>query len=87
MAKRTIVIFGATGKQGGSIVKAILADPKAASQFHVKAVTRDPTKGSAKSLAALGAEVVAVSLKPNQARLILSSRHHPLITGSHSGRP
>lgn len=86
MAKQTIVVFGATGKQGGSIVKAILADPKAASQFHVKAVTRDPTKGSAKALAALGAEVVAVSLTSNQARLILSSRHDPLITGLRLGR-
>ena len=62
MAKSTIVVFGATGKQGGSVVKSILADSNAAAQFHVKAVTRDPTKGSAKALASLGAEVVAVCL-------------------------
>lgn len=61
MAKQTIVVFGATGKQGGSVVKSFLADPKAASQFHVKAVTRDTNKEGAKALAALGAEVVAVS--------------------------
>lgn len=59
--QKTIVVFGATGKQGGSVVKSILADPKASSQFHVKAVTRDPAKEGAKSLADLGAEVVAVS--------------------------
>lgn len=85
MAKRTIVIFGATGKQGGSVVKSVLADSNAASQFHVKAVTRDPTKGSAKSLADLGAEVVAVSFTFNRARLIPSSCHCPLITRSRSG--
>ncbi|MCJ1269575.1 hypothetical protein MMC22_009467 [Lobaria immixta] len=62
MAKHTIVVFGATGKQGGSVAKSILADPKATSQLHVKAITRDPTKESAKSLAALGAEVVAGDL-------------------------
>ena len=62
MAKSTIVVFGATGKQGGSVVKSILADSNAAAQFHVKAVTRDPSKGSAKALASLGAEVVAVGL-------------------------
>ena len=62
MSKSTIVVFGATGKQGGSVVKSILADSKAAAQFHVKAVTRDPTKDSSKALAALGAEVVAVGL-------------------------
>lgn len=85
MAKRTIVVFGATGKQGGSVVKSILADPEAASQFHVKAVTRDPTKGNAKALADLGAELVAVSLAPQLSpRLIL---HSPLITRSRPGRP
>ena len=62
MSKNTIVVFGATGKQGGSVIKSILADSKAAAQFHVKAVTRDPAKDSSKALAALGAEVVAVGL-------------------------
>ena len=60
MAKSTITVLGATGKQGGSVVKAILADSKTSRQFHVKAVTRDPSKDSAKALASLGAEVVAV---------------------------
>ena len=54
------------------MVKSILADPEAASQFHVKAVTRDPNKGNAKSLADLGAEIVAVSRTPNQAQFVLT---------------
>lgn len=37
-------------------------DFKASSQFYVRAVTHDPSKGSAKSLAPLGAEVVTVRL-------------------------
>lgn len=61
MAKRIIIVLGATGKQGGSVVKTILGDSNASSHFHVKAVTRDPNKDSAKALASLGAEVVAVS--------------------------
>lgn len=60
MAKQTIVVFGATGKQGGSVVKTILADPKTAAKYHVKAVTRDTTKDSAQKLRDLGAEVVSV---------------------------
>ena len=60
MSKQTIVVFGATGKQGGSVVKTILADQQAASKFHVKAVTRDVNKNSAKALTSLGAEVIAV---------------------------
>jgi NmrA-like family len=61
MAKQTIVVFGATGKQGGSVVKALLKDPKTAAKFRVKAVTRDVTKESAKALSSLGAELVSVS--------------------------
>jgi len=64
MAKQTIVVFGATGKQGGSVVKTLLNDPKTAAKFHVKAVTRDVTKDSAKALTALGAEVVSVCQPP-----------------------
>lgn len=61
MSKQTIVVFGATGKQGGSVVRSLLKDPRSASKFHVKAVTRDIAKDSAKALATLGAEVVSVS--------------------------
>ena len=65
MAKQTIVVFGATGKQGGSVVKTILADPKTAAKYHVKAVTRDTTKESAQKLRDLGAEVVSVRIYPS----------------------
>lgn len=60
MSKQTIVVFGATGKQGGSVIDSILSDQKAASKFHIKAVTRDVNKDNAKALAAKGAEVVSV---------------------------
>lgn len=58
--KKVLVVFGATGSQGGSVVKSILNDPKAAEQFHIRAVTRDPTKPNAKKLADQGAELVSV---------------------------
>ena len=57
MAKKIIVVFGATGSQGGGLVRAILSDPT--SEFSVRAVTRDPNSDKAKDLAKLGAEVVA----------------------------
>lgn len=78
MAKKTIVVFGATDRQGGSAAKYILVDPKAASHFHVKAVSRDPAKAmdSVKALAFLGAEVVVVSLTLKQpAGCDLSTSH------------
>ena len=54
--KKIIVVFGATGAQGGGLARAILNDPN--SEFAVRAVTRDPESDKAKELAALGAEVV-----------------------------
>jgi uncharacterized protein YbjT (DUF2867 family) len=61
MSKQIVVVFGATGKQGGSVVESLLSG-NAASNFHVRAITRDVTKTSAKALASKGAEVVAVCL-------------------------
>jgi len=55
--KKIIVVFGATGAQGGGLVRAILNDSN--SEFAVRAVTRDTNSEKAKELAAMGAEVVA----------------------------
>ncbi|KAF4633951.1 hypothetical protein G7Y89_g4160 [Cudoniella acicularis] len=60
--KKILVVFGATGNQGGSVVRSILSDPKTAAEYTVRAVTRDPSKPAAQELAALGAEVVAGDL-------------------------
>lgn len=60
--KKVLVVFGATGGQGGSVVKAILGDPKTKDAWTVRGVTRDVSKPSAKALESLGAETVAVSL-------------------------
>ena len=53
---KIITVFGATGAQGGGLVRAILADP--AGEFRARAVTRNPDSDKARELAALGAEVV-----------------------------
>ena len=57
MSKDIIAVAGATGAQGGGLVRAILNDPD--SRFAVRALTRDPSSDKAKALAAAGAEVVA----------------------------
>lgn len=58
--KKTIAVVGATGAQGGGLVRAILNDPK--KQFHVRALTRDTRSDKARELARLGAEVVKADL-------------------------
>ncbi len=55
--KKTIAVTGATGAQGGGLVRAILADPEG--PFAARAITRNPDSDKAKALAAAGAEVVA----------------------------
>ncbi|NXC05070.1 NMRL1 protein, partial [Orthonyx spaldingii] len=52
--KKLIVVFGATGAQGGGVARALLDD----GTFTVRAVTRSPRKKEAEELRRRGAEVV-----------------------------
>ena len=57
---KIIAVLGATGAQGGGLVRAIQANPAAG--FTARAITRDVNSTKAKALAALGAEVVAADV-------------------------
>ncbi|KFZ12218.1 hypothetical protein V501_04320 [Pseudogymnoascus sp. VKM F-4519 (FW-2642)] len=48
---KTVLVIGATGKQGGAVIENILASPQAHS-FNIVAVTRDATGRKAQKLAA-----------------------------------
>lgn len=58
--KPTIAVIGATGAQGGGLVRAILKDPE--HRFRVRVITRDPSSAKARSLMHAGAQVVAGDL-------------------------
>lgn len=58
--KKIIAVVGATGAQGGGLVRAILKDPSGS--FRARALTRDVQSDRAKELASLGAEVVAADV-------------------------
>ncbi|KPJ82913.1 MAG: nucleoside-diphosphate sugar epimerase [Gemmatimonas sp. SG8_23] len=58
--QKTIAVIGATGAQGGGLVRAILADESGA--FRARAVTRNPDSDKARALADAGAEVVKADL-------------------------
>jgi uncharacterized protein YbjT (DUF2867 family) len=62
--RKTIAVVGATGAQGGGLIRAILADP--AGGFAARAVTRDVNSDKARALADLGAEVVAADVDDEQ---------------------
>jgi uncharacterized protein YbjT (DUF2867 family) len=55
--KKIIAVVGATGAQGGGLVRAIQADKSGS--FAVRAITRNPNAEKAQALRAAGAEVVA----------------------------
>ena len=55
--KKLIAVVGATGAQGGGVVRAVLTDQSG--QFAARAITRKPDSPKARMLAAAGAEVVA----------------------------
>jgi uncharacterized protein YbjT (DUF2867 family) len=56
--ERTILVVGATGRQGGAAARHLVANG-----WEVKAMTRDPTKQSALELRKLGAEIVEADLE------------------------
>jgi uncharacterized protein YbjT (DUF2867 family) len=58
--KKIIAVVGATGAQGGGMVRAILSDQTGG--FAARAITRDVNSEKAKELAKLGAEVVAADV-------------------------
>jgi uncharacterized protein YbjT (DUF2867 family) len=60
IGKRVIAVVGATGAQGGGLVRAILNDKNG--PFTARAITRNPNSDKAKALADAGAEVVAADL-------------------------
>lgn len=59
-----LTVFGATGNQGGSVIKTILADPVLSQKWKIRGVTRDTSKPAAKELAASNVEMVSVSVYP-----------------------
>ena len=63
---KLLVVFGATGNQGGSVIKSILGDPKTAKEFKIRGITRDPSKPNAKALEAKGVETVAADINSKE---------------------
>ncbi|KAM0270261.1 hypothetical protein ACHAQH_009482 [Verticillium albo-atrum] len=61
---KLLTVFGATGKQGGSVIKAVLADSSLSKQFSIRGITRDISKPAAQALASKGTEVKSVRSEP-----------------------
>ncbi|KAL2201933.1 NmrA-domain-containing protein [Sarocladium strictum] len=57
-----LTVFGASGNQGGSVIRSVLADPELSKSFKIRAVTRDTTKPGIKALQEQGVEIVSADL-------------------------
>jgi uncharacterized protein YbjT (DUF2867 family) len=57
---KIIAVTGATGAQGGGLIRAILDDPEG--RFVARAITRNPASAAGRRLAARGVEVVQADL-------------------------
>ncbi|KAL3257308.1 hypothetical protein ABHI18_006954 [Aspergillus niger] len=58
---KILVVVGATGQQGSSIINSILSDPKLSQEYTIRGTTRDPNSPKAQALAARGIEIVAAN--------------------------
>jgi uncharacterized protein YbjT (DUF2867 family) len=61
MSKKIITIVGATGTQGGSVLKALLSSPHRSS-YHLRAITRNPSSPSALALSSQGVSLIKADL-------------------------
>lgn len=78
---KILTVFGATGNQGGSVIKHVLADSTLSKTFTIRGITRDVSKPAAKALAEQGVEMKTVSncisylaLQTNREQADLSSK-------------
>ncbi|KAJ8071196.1 hypothetical protein OCU04_001534 [Sclerotinia nivalis] len=59
---KIFTVFGATGSQGGSVIKYILADSTLSKTFKIRGITRDVSKPAAQALIKQGVEMKAADL-------------------------
>lgn len=54
---KLLVIFIATGQQGGSVVESVLGVAQLSKEYSIRGTTRDPSKATAQELAKRGIKV------------------------------
>lgn len=57
---RILTVFGATGTQGGSVIRSVLADAALSAEFKIRGISRNASQPSAQALAEKGVEVKEV---------------------------
>ncbi|KAJ6084421.1 hypothetical protein N7486_011221 [Penicillium sp. IBT 16267x] len=76
MAK-LITVFGATGQQGGSVIRAILQNETLSKEFTIRGISRDTSKPESQALLKQGVELVSADMNSKESLI-------KAIQGSHS---
>lgn len=85
---KLLVVFGATGQQGGSVVDFVLNDAELSKQYSIRAITRDPTSTSSQSLKQKNVEVMKADLDDiNSVHEAMRGAHTVFILGAPSFGP
>ena len=66
MSKQLLVVFGATGQQGGSIIEQVQKHPKLSKRYAIRGLTRDTTSAASQALSNKGVEVVKCDTKSDE---------------------
>lgn len=77
LSPRTLLVTGATGKQGGALINALLSSPSASS-FNILALTRKATSPSARALAARSPNLTLLEGNLDDPRAVFASAHKVL---------
>jgi uncharacterized protein YbjT (DUF2867 family) len=89
MSKQLLVVFGATGQQGNSIVEQFLLDKELSNKFAIRGLSRDPSSSASQALAKKGVQVVKCDLNSDSdLRVALKGAHTVFaMTSSSTYRP
>ncbi|CAG7996022.1 unnamed protein product [Penicillium salamii] len=74
---KLITVFGATGQQGGAVIRTILQDETLSKEFRIRGISRDTSKPAAQALLKHGVELVSADMSSKESLL-------KAIQGSHS---
>ncbi|KAK4936374.1 hypothetical protein LTR10_022748 [Elasticomyces elasticus] len=81
---KVFTVFGATGQQGGAVVRYILQHLRFSQVYRLRAVTRDASKSAARDLVELGVEVVEADLNnPESVKAAMRSAHTVFAVTNH----
>ncbi|MCJ1338662.1 hypothetical protein MMC09_003951 [Bachmanniomyces sp. S44760] len=78
MTTKTLLISGATGQQGGGVIKALIANTSNPPPFKILALTRNPDSTSAKKLTSLSPTITLLKGDLNDCASVFKSANTPI---------